>query len=75
MKDEKGIFINGVKLLGGGKGSDYRRIHRWRNENEGITLDAADKLLLRYGLTLTEFEDWAEEHGKDHLLNGENRYG
>lgn len=76
LKGETGVFLNGVKLHGGGQGADYRKIHRWRSgTSKGVTLDVADKLLLRYSLSLTEFEDWAEENGKDHLLNGENRYG
>lgn len=66
-----GTFINGVKRAGKRGASDQRSINRWRRGG-AVTLDAADKLLLRYNLTLTEFEDWAEETEQNYLINRED---
>ena len=71
-----GTFINGVKMTGKRGSADARAINRWRHGSNGVTLDTADKLLLRYDLSLTEFEDWAEETGQDYLTNSqESRNG
>ena len=53
-------YINGYPVDDAIQG---RIMRRWRSEVTGVTLGAADRMLMCYDLTLDQFEDWASDNG------------
>lgn len=60
-------YINGVCLDQDG-GS--RIIRRWRSSIQGVTPQAADRLLEQVGLDLNALVDWSAQNGREYLLRG-----
>lgn len=60
-------FINGVCLH---QDNGARIIRRWRSKIEGVTPQAADRLLEQCNLTLDDLSSWAQSQGREYLLRG-----
>lgn len=60
-------YINGVCLH---QDNSARVIRRWRSKIEGVTPQAADRLLEQCNLSLNDLATWANEQGREHVLRG-----
>jgi hypothetical protein len=59
--------INGVCLE---QDNGARIIRRWRSQIEGVTPQAADRLLEQCKLSLNDLASWATEQGREYVLRG-----
>jgi hypothetical protein len=59
--------INGVCLE---QDNGARIIRRWRSQIEGVTPQAADRLLAQCKLSLNDLASWATEQGRELVLRG-----
>lgn len=60
-------YVNGVCLH---QDNAARIIRRWRSKIEGVTPQAADRLLEQCNLSLNDLASWAQEQGRQHVLRG-----
>ncbi|MGZ6854890.1 MAG: hypothetical protein ACXVGC_12650 [Mycobacteriaceae bacterium] len=60
-------YINGVCL---DQDNSARIIRRWRTKIEGVTPQAADRLLEQVNLSLNDLASWAQDEGRQYLLRG-----
>jgi hypothetical protein len=64
-KGRQVIYLNKYPI------EDYhkRKISSW-GTRRGVTLSALDEVLVRYGMSIREFETWCEHRGIDPVSNG-----
>ena len=60
-------YVNGVCL---DQDNSARIIRRWRNKIEGVTPQAAARLLKQVNLSLDDLASWANNEGRQHVLRG-----